>query len=870
MPHHGTKKVTRDHKLKMPLTGPMEPIIYRYLDVFPANVSCIGADSGLFARQKFPNFDTIWNAAHAGDDFGFVPVLFPGFVQGECMPRLGPADIRIRDAQGNVRTTVDVSGDRASATVNADVSADGVVSADVQASVSGDGFDANVAGRASADGVHASAGVHLPDHDADANVSVRAGPGGLGVRTLGRVGNVDVNAGLDRLNHRNAAGFAGVRVRGDNAAAGVTVNAGADGPTLSADVDAGGVGLDASLDASGNVSAALDLGGDMVDGLDVRFHARRRGDRSALGGGTAFRLSRYLALPDVKLEGETERVDPSVVDPDDSRAGQLRARMLATRPGEAYEKQVVLRRIKGGAERKIRAGVAGVELGFSGGKSLRLTTVRLRGSQAPEDVAPDAADLARLQAGERFELEGDARMRLEAEASGQLGTVGTGVGLSAGISSELVREGEVRITVDKEEGSWARVRLRRENATEGVGEQTLKGGPTLPLAPPSMNNFAADLAIDYVRSLAMDWVQNLVPINGSRASSDRDADILLREFRLDLSDADVREALDHALTGDWTPLDAMTGNDAVVDLRTVTEKQQKDSYSHSLRAFGLKRTNAETFFTSERDEKTPEGKAHVSEHGWSRKKEWEGWLGSGHREMAYSEKKRSPQVNATRAGAVQIPTVDSVLEWNSEQKLKASKPRQLQRALGMAGLLEEKEIATRIRAEIRRFRSSAATQAADDDAADAPDDDATLLVSLRVDDDGIQKASSLPVDELWQHCIEAWGALHPGQEKPLWAKPGGRESLDNYGPLRHGHADYAPYHEVRVMIDTLKESQGQPKHEVMRALRAHLEEREYDPFWVALLAKAVGPDHRQLAIQVADSDDDVSASPDSGASDDSA
>ena len=784
------------------------------------------------------------------------------------MPRLGPADIRIRDAQGNVRATVDVARDNASAHVGADVSSDGVVSADAQATVHRDGFDATVTGRAAADGVQASAGVNLPDHDADANVSVRAGPSGLGVRTLGRVGNVDVNAGIDRMSHRNT-GFASVRVRGDDAAAGVTVNTGPDGPALTADLDAGGVGLDATVDASGNVSAALELGGDMVDGLDVRFHARRRGDRRALGGGTAFRLSRYLALPDIKLEGETERVDPSVVEPDDSRAGKLRAKMLETRPGAAYEKQIVNRQLKGGAERKIRAGVAGVDLGFSGGKSMRLTTIRLRGDQPPSDVAPDAEDLANLQAGERFELEGDARMRLQAEATGQVGTVATSVGLSLGISSELIREGKVRITVDKEEGGWARVRLRRENATEGVGEQTLHGGPTFPMVVPPMNNFAADLALDYVRSLAVDWLQNLVPVNGSREGSDRDADILVREFRLDLTQDDVREALDHALTGDWTPLDGMSGNDGVVDLKTVTEKQQKDRSSHSLRALGLKRTNAETFFSSERQELTPEGRAHVSEHGWSRTKEWEGWLGSGRREMAYSERSRSPDADLHASGSIHLSTVDSVLEWNSEQKLKASKPRQLLRALGMAALLNEDEIAARLRGEIKRFRSTASNKVTGADDADVPDDDATLLVSLRVDDDGIQRASALSTDELWKHCMDAWAALHPGQEKPLWAQPGGRESLEEYGPLRHGHADYAPYHEVRVMIDTLKESQGQPKHEVMRALRAHLEEQEYDPFWVALLAKAVGPNHRQLAIHVADSDDNTVTSPDSASSDES-
>lgn len=782
--------------------------------------------------------------------------------------RVGPADVRIRDAQGNLRTTVDVNGEHASGHVSADLSRDGLVSADVQANVHGDAFDVNVTGHRGADGANASAAVRLPHHDADASLSVRAGPNGLGVRTLGRVGRVDVNAGLDRFNDHMTTGFAGVRVRGDHAAGGVTVNADSNGPAISADLDVGGVGLDASVDSAGHVSAALDLGGEMVDGLDVKFHARRKGDKSAFGGATAFQLSKYLALPDIKLEAETEHIDPTVVEPDDSRAGKLRAKMLEKHPGLTYEKQIVQRQIKGHADRKIPAGVAALDLGFSGGKSLKLTTIRLRGDQAPEQIAPDADELVKLQAGERFALDGNARMCLAAEVDGQIGAAPAKVGVSLGISSEMVREGRVRITIDKEEGDWARVRLHRETATEGVGEQTLQGGATFPLAVPKIDNIAADLAFDYVRSLAVDWLQNLVPVNGKRAQSDRDAEILLREFQLDLSKADVREALDHALTGDWTQLDAMIGNSGVVNLREVREKQQQDRTSASIRVFGLNRTNAETFSTSDRQERTPEGSEHVTEHAWSRAKAWDGWLGSGRREMAYAEKTRTPNASTTSISPTRIAVVDSVLEWKSEQKLKSSNPHQLQRALGMAILLQEDEIAARLQDKIRRFRSAAVTPAREGATADAPDDDATLRVFLRVDDDGIQRASALSTDELWKHCIDAWTALHPGEPKPLWAKPGGRQSLDEFGPLRHGHADYAPYHNVRVMIDTLKESAGQPKHEVMRALRDHLEEREYDPFWVALLAKAVGPDHRELSIQVADADHPATVGQDSASSSD--
>lgn len=703
------------------------------------------------------------------------------------MPRIERPNLRIRDAaRGGLRGSVDVAGPRGNAGVNVEVGPDGVRGADGQVSVRGDGVDAR-------------AGVSVSPQGARGQASVRAGgPGG--------------SVGLDAA-------------------------VGADGLALRGDVQLGPARATLGRNAAGRATGALDVGGALADGLDVRLHLGKAEDATLLRAGGTLRLSRWLALPDVKLDVATTARDPQPVAPDASALGQVRARMLAARPGAHYQRRTTLRALDAGAERGLWAALGGLKLGFALHKEVEVTETRLVEGGPLRELRADADGLAALLPGEGLSLVGHARVRLASDGNAQLSPLSARIGASVGLRGAALRAGRVAIAVEREEGSFARVTLRGEESRDASSGQSVEAGARLPLPEAKLGNLAADVALDYAHARARAWLDALAPLRASRETSSQEGDAVVRELRVDLALPEVREALDLALLGDWSALEARVGSagvSALEDARGVHESQRE---THALRAFGFSRAREEVVTESERLETRPDETLRVADRSFQRSERWQGFGVGGSRTagLIETERERTPQA----AGEASLVRRESALEWSAERRLRraaAGHSVELARARGLAELLGDEDAHAALAPGAAAPHDGRGTQ--------------TLRISLRVDDDGLARASRLSPDALWEHAGAAWRAAHPGEEVPLWARPGGRASLEEHGPLRHGHADYAPYHEVRELIDTLAQQAGRPGHEGMRALYELLEARAQDPFWLAFLASAVGQEHARLQVGV--------------------
>jgi hypothetical protein len=608
-----------------------------------------------------------------------------------------------------------------------------------------------------------------------------------------------------------------------------------------ASVSRGPARASVAVDGRGAITPTLDVSGAPAEGVRCALHLERgEGEARTQISGT-LQLSERLMAPKLHLSADVRLADPEPVELGDDAAGALRRSTLARRPGARFERRRLDLQGSAGLGGALPLGPGRVETGFDRRGGLQVEQVRLADAAAP--IPADADAILALHPGEEVTLRGHARLgaRLLVGASPQ-GTLLASVGAQARVQADVSLSSLVSLRVLREEGSYARVRLdathkraRSAGASLDVG-LTLRVPPLELAAGPLVDAAAEALRLRTARVLA--GLARASVHRGHETSAD---DVRLVEMRLDLSSPRAREALDAALDGDWTGLDTLALRGEAESLGSIFAQTRTETVPMVRAALGMSRRDEASRSRRVEVRRDAEGETREERREWRSAARWRHWLGGGARHLGHRVHEVAGGDGAVRGGVW--------LTWGNARDHGFSSTDQLRSALDVAALLGGRELAAALdeyRARLTGLKEQRVLGVGPRSELGKTE----VAFDLELDEGALAGVRAPPLDELWTLARDAWRAAHPHDEVPTWAREGGRRSLEEHGPLRHTHAEYAPYHAMRVFLEELAALAGAGGRARLERLRPHLEDHRGDPTFVLVLAALAGPDHLRLGLRI--------------------
>ncbi|MFZ9887471.1 MAG: hypothetical protein ACO3JL_08200 [Myxococcota bacterium] len=674
-----------------------------------------------------------------------------------------------------------------------------------------------------------------PDGVIGGNGSVSAG----GARAAGEV-NTDLRGRV------GASGSASYTTDGFDARANATWGPGGLRATGRVGAGHGPVRTAIDVGSDGSLTPSADMGGALGEGVRYSLHLDRSGNSLNARAGGSLRLSKALGTPQLGLSGTLRRTDPELVTPGQDPFGDHQRQGLAKRPGA----RLVRHRLESSAEVTGGAGLphllGNLDTGGrrQGGLAVTVERFELPGAPSPE-VPATANDLLVLSQGEAFTLEGRGQVSARLSVGGSLPAARL-FGAGGSVDTALTVDSELRVRVEREEGTFARVRLESKAGRDHSHGARLHMGLMVRL-PKLMRGggLVLEAAEEALRLRGERIVHGLGQATLERRHVERSDGIDLVELRLDLSHPEVRRALDEALEGDWSELENLADEGKVERLRSVfaeTRTHSLPAVSSCLGIFSEERTTHER---SRSTTTTPTGTAAVDRTRSAHDGRWRTPFRGG--ASTLERLVQDVQVRGQPSGP--LPVDGAWLQWGDERERVLSSVRALDGALSMASYVGDDEM----RALVGAYREKLAEVSEERLLGIGPRHElgrTKARIRISLDDEAIERAEARSVEDLWPLAAQAWSVAHPHEEMPLWAKERGRRSLEEHGPLRHGHADYAPYHEMRAFLEELVSTKDLDAADRLAALKTLLDERWREGEYFALLARLAGPAHVRVELSI--------------------
>jgi hypothetical protein len=674
-----------------------------------------------------------------------------------------------------------------------------------------------------------------------------------GAWVVGAAGDAEASIALDRDGGVQATGTG--CVHGDGFEARGRANLADGALTGEGRLHARVGGMDASLagDSSGAVSAGLDTSGALGANTAYGLHLGRTAEHSAARArlevdvpvAGAPRLSGNVAL---------RTSEPARVSLGDDGLSELRRATLAQLPGAVFERLGHTGKAESGLGLTLPLGGVALEAGFSGGSTVAVEQVRIRraGQAGPRPDAPvDAAEIAALEPGESVAWSGHGRFgaRLLGGVTAAAAVLG-GATARAGVEATVAVESDASLRVTRETGDRVRLTLEVVRSRTHTRDEKLKLGVELrlPGAGPLGHPFL-DAAKKALRDRSDEILRDVAHARVERGVDQQEGTTRVLDVRLSLAEASHRQALDRALAGDWTELESLCERGEAQPLASVFSRVRSEGVAAAQAALGFSRGD-EVRTSSRRERRASGAGATLREtHTFRHVRSWKNpWGGAAKRALA-------TEVSTSSAA----PGASGTLSWGRSRTRVVTSRQQLEAALSIADFVAGAAFAEQVGA----YRVRLAGVADDQVLGLGPRNElkkTQASLDVRIDAAGLDVAADYDEDALWRVASEAAEAAHPQDAVPLWAKEAGRRSLETHGPLRHTHAEYAPYHEVRSFLEALSEVATADVATRTRRLRTLLDASEDDATLMAVLARVAGPEHVAVSLEVEASDPAVAVS----------